>query len=113
MRHTAAVVLAACLLLVGCSSDGEPEKAVTVTATASPSLSEAEARQACVDAWLAVMTADDYDPDSGLEARPGVCEGLPGQATMYAEALQARNQANRDEIAECVEDPSCTSVPIP
>jgi hypothetical protein len=114
MRHTAtAVALAAVLALAGCTTSEPDKPAVTVTATKTPELSAAEQKQACVDAWLAVMTADDYDPDEGLDARPGVCEELPGQAGMYAEALQARNQANRDEIAECVEDPACTSMPIP
>lgn len=113
MRHTAALLAVACLALAGCSSGGgEPAKTVTVTATASPSVSEAEGRQACVDAWLAVMTADDYDPDAD-PATPSECDGLSGQATMYMEALQARNQANRDKIAECREDPTCTSVKVP
>lgn len=113
-RTTAALLAVVCLALAGCSSSGgEPAKKATTTASQPPSLSTAEARQACVDAWFDVMRADDYDPDGGLDARPSVCEGLPEQATMYMEALQARNQANRDEIAECVEDPSCTSVPIP
>jgi hypothetical protein len=111
-RTTTALLAAACLALGGCSSGGEPTKTVTATVTASPSLSKAEAKAACVDAWLALMTADGYDPEAEPET-PGECEGLSGQAGMYAEALQARNQANRDEIAECVDDPSCTSVPIP
>jgi len=114
MRHTTVVLLAAvCLALAGCTNSEPAKPAVTVTATKTPELSAAEQKQACVDAWLAVMTADDYDPDEGLDAQPGVCEELPGQAGMYAEALAARNQANRDELAECVEDPACTSMPIP
>jgi hypothetical protein len=113
MRHTTAVLAVVCLALAGCSSSGEDEPAKTVTVTASSSLSKAEAHAACVDGWLKVMTADGYDPDRGLDARPGVCEGLPGQATMYAEALQARNQANRDELDACTEDPACTAWPMP
>lgn len=113
MRHTTTVLLAVvCLAVAGCSSGGEPAKTVTATVTASPSLSEAEAKQACVDAWLTVLTADGYDPDAE-PVTPGECGGLSGQATMYAEALAARNQANRDELDECLDDPSCTSVPIP
>jgi hypothetical protein len=112
MRHTATVVLAVvALALTGCSSGGnEPTK--TVTVTASPSLSAEEARQACVDAWLVVLqeTPDDA-PD--VEDKPAVCEGLSGQAEMYAEALMARNQANRDEHDACTRDPACTSWPVP
>lgn len=101
------------LTLTGCSSGSdEPTKTVTATVTASPSLSEAEAKQACVDAWLALMTGDDYDPDTEPET-PGACDGLPGQADMYAEALTERNAANIDELDECLDDPSCTAWPAP
>lgn len=113
MRHTTATLLTAlCLTLAGCSNDSEPANTATTTVTASPSLSEPEAKAACVDAWLALMTADDYDPDAEPET-PGECDGLPGQAGMYAEALAARNQANRDELDECLGDPSCTAWPTP
>ncbi|WP_328436922.1 hypothetical protein OHA71_06515 [Streptomyces sp. NBC_00444] len=115
MRRTTTVLLAAaCLLaLAGCSSDSdEPESTPTVTVTAPPSLSAAEAKQACTDAWHTLMTADDYDPDSE-PATPVECEGLEGQADMYMEALQARNAENRARVDECLEDPKCTSVPIP
>lgn len=112
MRHTVLLAVA-CLALAGCSSDrGEPKKTVTATVTASPSLSEAEARAACVDAWLAVLKdTPDVAPD--VADKPAVCGGLSGQAAMYAEALQARNQANRDELEACTEDPSCTAWPVP
>lgn len=109
MRH--ATILLACLLaLTGCSSDSEPEKpAVTVTATKTPERSQAELRAACVDAW-----AEAIDADADAE-EPAVCADVEGaqHADMYMEGLRQRNQANRDEIAECSEDPTCTSVPIP
>jgi pectin methylesterase-like acyl-CoA thioesterase len=117
MRRTTitALLAAAILALAGCSSsdDGKPAKATaTVTATKAPSLDAADARQVCVDAWLSVMTTDGYDPDAE-PVTPAECEGQSGQAEMYAEALQQRNQANRDEIDECLEDLSCTELPIP
>jgi hypothetical protein len=114
MRHTTAVVLAACLLaLTGCSSGGEPEKpTVTVTAAPSPSLDKAAAKTACTDAWYALMRSDGYDPDVEPEA-PSECEGLPGQADMYMEALQRRNAENRARLDECLDDPGCTEMPIP
>jgi hypothetical protein len=113
MRRTATVVFAVvALALAGCSSGGEDDPPKTVTVTASPSLSEAEARQACVDEWLVVLqeTPDDA-PD--VEDKPAVCEGLSGQAGMYAEALMARNQANRDKHDACTRDPACASWPVP
>lgn len=112
MRHTTVLLAVVCLALAGCSSGGEPEKTVTATVTASPSLSEAEARAACVDAWLAVLK-DTPDAAPDVADKPAVCDGLSGQAAMYAEALQARNQANRDELEACTEDPSCTDFPAP
>lgn len=108
MRRT--TVLLACLLLAGCSSAGEPDKpAVTVTATKTPERSQAELRAACVDAWAEAIDADAEDEE------PAVCADVEGaqHMDMYMEGLQQRNQTNRDEIAECVEDPGCTSVPIP
>jgi hypothetical protein len=114
MRHTTATLLtAACLALAGCTGGGdEPTKTVTATVTASPSLPEAEAKTACVKAWLTLMTADGYDPETE-PATPGECKGLPGQAAMYAEALAQRNAANRDELDDCLNDPSCTELPVP
>jgi hypothetical protein len=65
-----------------------------------------------MDAWLAVMTTDGFDTASGLEDRPAECEGLPEQMEMYTKALMERNEANRERIGACVEDPTCTGVPI-
>lgn len=110
MRRTTTVLLAAVFALTGCSSDAEPEKpAVTVTATKTPERSQAELRTACVDAWVAAIDAGADDEE------PAVCADVEGaqHADMYMEGLRQRNQANRDEIAECVDDPSCTGVPIP
>lgn len=108
--RTTTLLLAALFAVTGCSSDAEPEKAtVTVTATKTPERSQTELRAACVDAW-----AEAIDAGAGDE-EPAVCAGVEGaqHADMYMEGLRQRNQANRDEIAECVDDPSCTSVPIP
>ena len=114
-RTTLAVLAAACLALAGCSSssEGEPAKATaTVTVAETPELSAEEQRQVCVDAWLAVLE-DTPDDAPDVADRPAECEGLTGQADMYAEAMLERNQANRDELDACLEDPACTSFPIP
>lgn len=110
MRRTAVALLAAVTLALSGCSDSEPERpAVTATATKAPERSQAELRAACVDAWAEAINAD-ADAEE-----PAVCADVEGaqHADMYMEGLQQRNQANRDEIAECVDDPSCTSVPIP
>jgi hypothetical protein len=115
MRHTVTVLLATTTLLalVGCSSKTtEPTKSASPTATQSPAVSKAEARQACVDAWLTLMTSDGYDPDADPET-PAACNGLAGQADMYAEALRERNTENRGRLDECLDDPSCTEFPAP
>ncbi|MFD7876257.1 hypothetical protein ACFV5G_19490 [Streptomyces sp. NPDC059766] len=116
MRHTTAAILAVATLgLAGCSGSGrgEPTKPTTSAPAASPSVDAAGQRQACVDAWLAVMTADGYDPDAGLENRPSVCEGQRDQAGMYADALVRRNEQARKPLDDCLADPSCTSLPVP
>lgn len=83
MRRTA--VLLACLLaLTGCSSGGEPEKAVTVTATpapVTPSLSQAETARLCsVAVSEAAPGWDDWNFDLGSweddPRTPEVCKGL-------------------------------------
>lgn len=110
MRRTTTVVLtAAALALAGCSSsdDNKPPKA-TVTVTNTPKLSKEEARTACVRAWRKIIDLPDTDENS----TPAVCKELDGQADMYMEALRQRNDANRARMDACLEDPSCTSLPI-
>lgn len=86
MRHTTALLTAACLLLAGCSSGGgEPSKeTVTVTSTpppATPSLSQAETARLCsVAVSKAAPGWDDWDFDLGSweedPRTPAVCKGL-------------------------------------
>lgn len=115
MRHTTAAVLltAAAFALTGCSSsDPKPEATVTATATKTPTQSAAELRAACVNAWAAVLQEDaDSDPDQA----PSDCAGVPesDQLDAYMDGLQQRNQANRDSAKDCLDDPTCTSLPIP
>ncbi|MFD9249603.1 hypothetical protein [Streptomyces bottropensis] len=107
---------AAVLALAGCSSsDGgggggdKPES--TATAAATPTVDEAAQREACVTAWAEAIQADQDD----IDQEPEACAGLPAgdRLDRYMEGMQQRNKANRDEITECVEDSTCTSVPIP
>ncbi|MCT9010575.1 hypothetical protein [Streptomyces rhizosphaerihabitans] len=121
-RRTATVALAtvAALVLVGCSNPGsKPKTAVTVTAAKTPELSAAQKRAACVDAWSKTIDSRNADPDAYVnsdtykDAKPTECGGLPGQAEMYIEALNTRNQASQDEMQACLDDPKCTAFPLP
>jgi hypothetical protein len=105
-------LLAVATLTTGCSSSDHPEKpAVTVTVTtAAPTVDRAAARQACVDAWLDLFEAKG---SPGIEDEPAVCDQVPGQsAEMYSDAMLQRNQANRDRMDACLEDPTCTELPV-
>jgi hypothetical protein len=107
---TAAVLV---LTLGACSSGdgGGGERKPTATASATPTLDAAAQREACVTAWAEAIQAGQDD----VSQEPEACAGLPAgdRLDRYMEGLQQRNQGNRDEIAECVEDPTCTSVPVP
>ncbi|WP_164181061.1 hypothetical protein [Streptomyces sp. 604F] len=102
MRRTAAVLLAVATTMGGmtaCSSSddsGKPDTTATETVTATPSVSEAEAREACVEAWAQALL-DDPDLDSADE--PTECEGLPtgDRLDRYMEGLQKRNAINRGQ----------------
>ncbi|WP_371099917.1 hypothetical protein [Streptomyces sp. PU_AKi4] len=114
---TVGVLAVLTLTLTACSSsdggDGKPETPATTTsssatASATPTPDQAAARQACIDAWLDLLETGNADASN----EPAVCEQVPGQsAAMYAEALKKRNDANRERMDECLEDPSCTELP--
>lgn len=71
-RTTAMAVAVLALVLSACSSKpDQPDATPTATATATPTIDQAAARQACVDAWADVLQAD---PDAGLEDEPVPCE---------------------------------------
>jgi outer membrane murein-binding lipoprotein Lpp len=111
MRRTITLLAAACLALAGCSSsdsDGDKPAKPTPAASETPTLSAEEQVQACVDAVAA-------DPDGAEENRPAECAELDSGEWLDAlfDGTRQANEANRREIAECVEDPTCTSVPIP
>lgn len=96
---TAGTVLLAVLLAGGCSSGddgggGDPKPSPSATQPAAPSLSEAEARAACVDAWADALLKD---PKLGVDQEPAECAGLPGDDRLdrYMEGLQRRNAINR------------------
>ncbi|MER7738878.1 hypothetical protein ABTX34_11225 [Streptomyces sp. NPDC096538] len=113
-RATACAALLALAALTGCSSgsDDKPEQPEQPAATVTKTLDTAAARKACVDAWAELLQGDE---DLGLEDEPSTCQGLPedDRIDRYMDGLAQRNQANRDEVQACLDDPACTSVPIP
>ncbi|MEU6277033.1 hypothetical protein ABZ871_32210 [Streptomyces populi] len=120
MNRTAVATLAtiAALALASCSNPGSEPKA-TVTVTKTPGLSATQKRAVCVDAWSRAIDRWNADTDALLnsdpykDAKPAECGGLPGQAQMYMEALQTRNQAKQDEMQACLDNPTCTTFPLP
>jgi hypothetical protein len=100
MRRTTTALIAALLAVggvAGCSGSSgadQPKATATVTKTSTPSLSTAEARAACVDAWADALLED---ADLGVDAEPAECAGLPGDDRLdrYMEGLQKRNEINR------------------
>lgn len=118
MRPTYAAAVSAALLLVltGCSSAGEPAPAKTVTVTKTPEMSAEEKRAACVDAWADTISARpaDWDPEVDNDPEPAQCTGLPEDEwlDMYWDGLAQSNEAGRQELGECLDDPACTAFPV-
>lgn len=115
-RFSAVAVLAsAALTLAGCSgsSGTTPTKTVTVTATKTPKLSAADQRKACVTAWAALLH-DNADADQEADA-PADCDPVPesDQYGAYWDGMMQRNKENRDAARKCLDDPSCTALPVP
>ncbi|MFE9923285.1 hypothetical protein ACFYQA_17370 [Streptomyces sp. NPDC005774] len=104
-----AVLLALAALTAGCSSDSSNDKPSEPTVTATQTVDTAAARQACVDAWAELLQGDEQ---ASAEDEPDVCEQVPGQsAEMYMDALQQRNQANRDALQDLIDEASENAQP--
>lgn len=116
-RTSLAAALLALTAVTGCSSDSSDDKPdptpTTPVATVTQTVDTAAQRAACVDAWAELLQDADAEVDITTD-EPAACDGLPaGERTeRYMDGLFQRNQANRDRIDECLEDPACTSIPI-
>jgi hypothetical protein len=113
-RTTTAILLAAGLALAGCSSPGshDDKPTPTVTVTKTPKLSAAAQREACVSAWAKVLHKN-ADADQ-IADEPSACDGLPGDHYgMYVDGMMQRNRENRDAAQKCLDDYSCTELPVP
>ncbi|WP_330349592.1 hypothetical protein [Streptomyces sp. NBC_00582] len=120
MRRTSIAILAtACLALAACSASGDSDdkpKAPASSATSSaPTLSAAEARQACVEAWAETIASrpDDFNAETDEDVEPSACKGLPeGDYTdMYFEGLQQANKQGREDLQACIDDPASCPTP--
>jgi len=117
MNHRARIRLAAALAvtvlgLAGCSSSsgGHTPKA-TVTVTKTPKLSATEQRKACVAAW-AKLLHENADADQNAD-EPAACTHVSGDHYgMYFDGMMQRNRENQDAARKCLDDPSCTALPV-
>lgn len=107
-------LLAVAALTVGCSSGSTDDKP---TATAQPTVTktvdQAAVRQACVDA-VADIPADDSGQVPS-EPVPDACKSLSEHDYLnaYMDGIEQGNQQARDDMQACLDDPTCTSYPLP
>jgi hypothetical protein len=105
-RTTAATIALLLAALTGCSSGSSSDKpaapAPTVTVTATPTLSAAEQRQACVEAWADSISArpGDFDPETDSDTKPPECETIPDAdyLDVYMDGLMLSNKRNREAL---------------
>ncbi|WP_406056251.1 hypothetical protein OG462_09140 [Streptomyces sp. NBC_01077] len=118
-RLTTAVLAATALLLAltGCSSpksDSNPSPTLTTT---TPTLSVAEQREACVDAWAATIGArpTDFNPETDTDPTPDACAGLPESDSLdaYMDGLQQSNKAGRDELQRQIDEAASDDAQTP
>lgn len=110
-RYAATLTIAA-LALAGCTnSGGNSTPKATVTVTKTPKLSAAEQRKACVDAWAKVLHKN-ADADQTAD-EPAACTDASGDHYgMYFDGMMQRNRENQDAAQKCLDDPSCTALPV-
>ncbi|MGQ4397915.1 hypothetical protein ACN6K5_000917 [Streptomyces violaceoruber] len=119
IRMTAAAVGAVlALALTACSSDETPDRPETASsAPASPSADTAAAEKACKDAWTRALEEGAVDNGSvSVENPPKECDGLRNGAAQAADAVREHIQEGRDQLEDCMDDPSapeCEGLPIP
>jgi hypothetical protein len=110
----ATALLALALGAAGCSSDSSDSKpAKSTRQPAAATVDAAAARQACVDAVAALPANDDGEVPS--DPIPGACKSLSKSdyVDAYMDGVEQGNQAARDDMQACLDDPTCTSYPLP
>ncbi|WP_461712381.1 hypothetical protein [Streptomyces sp. DSM 41013] len=116
IRTTAAAVGAVlALALTACSSDETPDRPQETdsSAPASPSADTAAAEQACKDAWSqATENGAIEDGSVSVDNPPAECDGVKNGAGLAADAIREHIQKGRNRMEDCLDDPSCTELPI-
>ncbi|MFM9542308.1 hypothetical protein [Streptomyces turgidiscabies] len=103
------VLLALAAFTAGCSSDSTTDKpAATATPAASPtpSIDQAAARQACVDAVAAIPADDNGEVPS--EPVPDECKALTDGDYLdaYMDGIGQANQDGRDALQDLIDEAS-------
>ncbi len=110
-RTTAAtVLLALAAFTAGCSSDNttgdKPTATATPAASPTPTIDQAAARQACVDAVAAIPADDNGEVPS--EPVPDECQTLTDGDYLdaYTDGIQQSNQDGRDALQDLIDEAS-------
>jgi hypothetical protein len=105
-RAAAAALLLLALGTAGCSSqadDAKPSKPTTAAASPTPTVDEATARQACVDAVAGI--AADASGEVPSEPVPDECSSLSQADYLdaYMDGIEQSNQAGRDALQDLID----------
>jgi Flp pilus assembly protein TadD len=124
MRRLANSALPAALLLAltACGTADNPpaapsDKGGAEASTAPPTLSAAQQRKACVDAWAATIGArpTDFNSETDTDPTPDACAGLPESDSLdaYMDGLQQSNKAGQDALQKAIEDAASADTSSP
>jgi len=108
-RAATPVLLALALATAGCSSnstDDKPSKPTTAAASSTPTIDQAAARQACVDAVAAIPADDNGEVPS--EPIPDECASLSQADYLdaYMDGIEQSNQEGRDALQDLIDKAS-------
>lgn len=111
---TCAALLALAFLTAGCSNDNttdQPSSAQSTTAAATPTVDQAAARQACVDAVAAIPVDENGEVPS--EPIPDECAELSegDYLDAYMDGIQQSNQDGRDALQDLIDEASENATP--
>jgi len=114
VRTAAVACLLALAATTGCSSgsgsDDKPATTATPVASATPTVDQAAARQACLDAVKAAIDANAADTEAD---KPAECASLDDSAYLdaYMDALEQHNKEGRDALQDLIDQASQSAQP--